>query len=200
MMTVGQKIKALRKENKMTQEELANKLGVAPTAVSAWERNANKPLMDKITTMAELFSVPFTHFFEVEDYNDSDEILLPIYGKVSCGNGLVVFETAAEYRTTPRDWTKNGEYFYVRASGDSMTGARIYDGDILLMRKQEMVENGEIAAVCVDDEVVLKRVFKSNGSFVLQSENPNYPPRIYNPNMDMNIRIIGRLEKLIVEF
>lgn len=112
----------------------------------------------------------------------------------------MVFETATEYRTTPRDWTKNGEYFYVRASGDSMTGARIYDGDILLMRKQEMVENGEIAAVCVDDEVVLKRVFKSNGSFVLQSENSNYPPRIYNPNMDMNIRIIGRLEKLIVEF
>ncbi|RKJ17687.1 LexA family transcriptional repressor, partial [Butyricicoccus sp. 1XD8-22] len=95
---------------------------------------------------------------------------------------------------------KNGEYFYVRASGDSMIGARIHDGDVLLMRKQEMVENGEIAAVCVDDEVVLKRVFKSGESFVLQSENPNYPPRIFNPGTDMNIRIIGKLEKLIIDF
>ncbi|RKJ30803.1 XRE family transcriptional regulator, partial [Butyricicoccus sp. 1XD8-22] len=64
-MTVGQKIKALRKENGMTQEDLAKKLGVQPTAVSAWERNANKPLMDKLTTMAELFDVPFTYFFDV---------------------------------------------------------------------------------------------------------------------------------------
>lgn len=159
-MTVGQKIKLLRKENRMTQEDLANKLNVAPTAVSAWERNANKPLMDKITTMAELFGVPFTHFFEVEDYNDSDEILLPLYGKVSCGNGLVAFDTATEYMSTPREWVKNGEYFYLRASGDSMSGARICDGDILLMRKQDMVENGEIAAVCLDDEVVLKKFIK----------------------------------------
>lgn len=199
-MTVGQKIKLLRKENRMTQEDLAKKLNVAPTAVSAWERNANKPLMDKITTMAELFGVPFTHFFEVEDYNDPDEILLPLYGKVSCGNGLVAFDTVTEYMSTPREWVKNGEYFYVRASGDSMSGARICDGDILLMRKQDMVENGEIAAVCLDDEVVLKKVYKSDNSFILQSENPNYPPRIFNPYTDRNIRIIGKLEKLIVEF
>ncbi|OXS75565.1 LexA family transcriptional repressor [Lysinibacillus sp. KCTC 33748] len=199
-MTVGEKIKTLRKEFKLTQDDLAKKLGVAPTAVSAWERNANKPLMDKIMVMAELFNVPFTHFFEVDEYDDTCEVRLPLYGNVSCGEGLLVFETPTEYRTTPEDWIKSGDYFYVRASGDSMMGARIYDGDILFMRKQEEVENGEIAAVCVDDEIVLKRVFRTNGSFILQSENSNYPPRIFNPMTDKNVRIIGKLEKLIVEF
>lgn len=199
-MTVGLKIKTLRKEHRMTQEDLAKKLGVQPTAVSAWERNANKPLMDKITTMAELFGVPFTYFFDVDEYNESNETALPLYGKVSCGSGLVVFETATEYIKTPKDWLKNGNYFYVRASGDSMIGARIYDGDVLLMRQQEDVENGEIAAVCIDDEVVLKRVYKDGNSFVLQSENPHYPPRIFNPDTDLHIKIIGRLEKLILEF
>ena len=199
-MSVGLKIKTLRKEHKLTQEGLAKKLGVAATAVSAWERDANKPLMDKIMIMSEMFNVPFTHFFDVEEYNDSEEVLLPLYGKVACGEGLVVFETPTEYISTPEDWLKSGEYFYVRASGDSMTGARIYDGDILFMRKQEEVENGQIAAVCIDDEIVLKRVFKNYGDLILQSENKNYPPRIYNPNRDRNIRIIGKLEKLIVNF
>lgn len=198
-LSVGLKIKQLRKQHGMTQEDLAKKLNVAPTAVSAWERNANKPLMDKITYMAEIFNVPFTHFFDVEEYNEN-ETALPLYGKVSCGLGRVVFETATEYIDTPKDWVKNGNYFYVRASGDSMVGARIYDGDILLMRKQDDVENGEIAAVCIDDEVVLKRVYKNGNSFVLQSENPSYPPRIFNPDTDLNIRIIGKLVKLIIEF
>lgn len=199
-MTVGEKIKALRKQNKLTQEELAKKLGVAPTAVSAWERNANKPLMDKIMVMADMFDVPFTHFFEVDEYDDTYEVNLPVYGNVSCGEGLVVFETPTEYRSTPTDWIKSGDYFYVRASGDSMIGARIFDGDMLLLRKQDEVENGEIAAVCLDDEILLKRVFRTNGSFILQSENPSHPPRIFNPKTDKNIRIIGKLEKLIVEF
>lgn len=199
-MSVGLKIKTLRKEFKMTQEDLAKKLGVAPTSVSAWERDANKPLMDKIMIMAELFNVPFTHFFDVEEYTETDEVLIPLYGNVSCGGGLVIYETPIEYLATPEDWLKSGEYFYVRASGDSMVGARIYDGDILFMRKQDEVENGEIAAVCIEDEIVLKRIFKSNDNFILQSENQKYPPRIFSPRTDKNIRIIGRLEKLIVNF
>ena len=199
-MSVGTKIKTLRKEHKYTQESLAKKLGVAPTAVSAWERDANKPLMDKIMMMADIFNVPFTHFFDVEEYNNSEEIHIPLYGNVSCGEGLVIYETPLEYIATPEEWLKSGDYFYVRACGDSMTGARIFDGDILFMRKQDEVENGEIAAVCIEDEIVLKRIFRSNGNFILQSENQKYPPRIFNPNTDRNIRIIGRLEKLIVNF
>src|SRR5690606_39970820 len=94
-----------------------------------------------------------------------------------------------------------GEYFYRRAEGDSMVGARIHDGDLLLIRKQPDVADGEIAAVLIDDEAMLKRVYRQNGLLVLQSENPNYPPIVVDPkNNPRNIRIIGKLKKVVIDF
>lgn len=199
-MKVGEKVKILRKEARLTQEDLAKKLNIAPTTVSSWERNANKPLMDKIVVMAEMFNVPITHFFDLEEFQTKDEVMLPVYGKIACGNGLVVYETPTEYEATPKDWITGGEFFYLKAEGDSMVGARINEGDLLLIRKQEEVENGEIAAVVIEDVMVLKRVYKTNGHLTLISENPGHPPRIFNPTTDENIRIIGKLKKMVVNF
>lgn len=67
-MKVGDLIKELRKKNRLTQADLAKKLGVAPTAVSAWERNENRPLMDKISFLAELFAVPVSYFFNNSEF------------------------------------------------------------------------------------------------------------------------------------
>lgn len=196
-MKVGDKIKELRKKHKMTQADLAKKLNVAPTAVSAWEGNKNRPLMDKIVILADMFNVPISHFFDVDEFN-SEIVALPIVGSISCGNGIVAYENIEGYEKTPRDWLNGGEYFYLRAKGDSMINARIMDGDLLLIRRQDDVENGEIAAVWIDGEAVLKRVFKSNGSVILQSENPKYPPIILDGSKD--VRIIGKLKKVVLNF
>lgn len=77
-----------------------------------------------------------------------------------------------------------------------MAGARINDGDLLLIRKQPDVENGEIAAVQINDEAVLKRVFKSNGTIVLQSENVNYEPIICQEG---TVLILGKLKKIVID-
>ncbi|AYC28689.1 LexA family protein [Paenisporosarcina cavernae] len=200
-MTVGDKIKELRKEYRMTQEDLAKKLNVAPTAVSAWERNKNRPLMDKISIISEMFNVPISHFFGTEDIGATVEtVLLPVYGNISCGKGSVVYETIESYETTPKDWLNGGDYFYLKAKGNSMIGARIHEGDLLLIRKQAEVENGEIAAIAVDDEVLLKRVFKNGNSLILQSENPEFAPISYNPKTDKNIAVIGKLKKVVLTF
>lgn len=63
-MRVGDLIKKLRKEHRLTQVDLAKKLNVAPTAISAWERHENRPLIDKIVMMSEIFNVPMEHFFD----------------------------------------------------------------------------------------------------------------------------------------
>ncbi|CRK80345.1 LexA family protein [Neobacillus massiliamazoniensis] len=200
-MKVGDKIKELRKQHRMTQADLAKKLNVAPTAVSAWEGNHNRPLMDKITILADLFKVPITYFFDVEDLGETGEsVLLPIYGNISCGTGTVVYEQTGVYETTPKDWLNGGEYFYLRAKGDSMIGARIQEDDLLLIRKQEDVENGEIAAVVIEEEALLKRVYKTDNSIILQSENPKYAPIIYNPEQNKLIRIVGKLKKVVLNF
>jgi repressor LexA len=196
-MKVGDKIKELRKKHKMTQADLAKKLNVAPTAVSAWEGNKNRPLMDKIVILADMFNVPISHFFDVDEFN-SDIVALPIVGSISCGNGIVAYENIEDYEKTPKDWLNGGEYFYLRAKGDSMINARIMDGDLLLIRRQDDVDNGDIAAVWIDGEAVLKRVFKTNGSVILQSENPKYQPIILDGSKD--VRIIGKLKKVVLNF
>jgi repressor LexA len=73
-----------------------------------------------------------------------------------------------------------------------MTGARIYDGDIVYIRQQPDVDSGEIAAVLIDDEATLKRVYKKNGSVVLQPENPAYEPLIFVREEINSIRILGK--------
>ena len=78
-----------------------------------------------------------------------------------------------------------------------MTGAGINDGDLLLIREQRDVENGEIAAVIIDGEAQLKKVYKDNDRIVLQSENPNYPPDIKTSG---DIKIIGKLKRNIAKY
>lgn len=199
-MSMARKIKNLRTQFRLTQKELADKLEVGSSAVSGWERGANNPLMDKLEIMANMFSVPISYFFEEEDVGDySNKKILPVYGNVYCGNNDVVFESTTEYEAIPEEWVKGGNFFFLRAKGDSMVGAKIHEGDLLLIRKQSEVESGEIAAVVIDDSVVLKRVYRQNDSFTLISENSKYPPRIFNPGTDANIQILGKLKKSITE-
>ena len=198
---MAEKIKRIRTKHKLTQKELAEKLSVGASAVSSWELGSNKPLMDKLSIMADMFNVPISYFFDREELGDySNRTMLPIYGNVSCGNGSVIYEETAEYGAAPKEWATGGNYFYLRATGNSMTGASINEGDLLLIREQPSVENGEIAAIVIDDEVVLKRVYKQNGSYILTSENPSYPPRTFNPETDKNIKVIGRLKKSITNY
>lgn len=203
-MHIGQKIKQLRKAHKLTQEELAKILDVKPTAVSAWELGRNKPLMDKLDMMAHYFGVPISYFFEENQIkgfrNCFNFVKLPIVGTVSCGNGVVAYDDIEGYEDVPSSWLNGGEYFFLRAKGDSMINARIMNGDLLLIRRQNDVENGEIAAVLIDGEAVLKRVYKTNDTIILQSENPMYKPIILNKNDMKDVRIIGKLKKVVLNF
>ena len=82
--------------------------------------------------------------------------------------------------------------FALKCKGDSMIGARIYDGDIVFVRKQETVENGEIAVVAIEDEATLKRFYKYNDLIVLRAENPAYKDMVFSPSDHKQIRILGK--------
>ena len=195
------KIKHLRKTLNITQEELAKKINTAKTTVSGWERGANPPPIDKLEAMASLIDAPITYFFNDNlDVNYTEKVSLPVYGEVSCGDGLAIFEQATEYQEIPKEWAEGGAFFCLRASGDSMVGANVKEGDLLLVREQPLVENGEIAVVIIDNNIQLKRVYRDNGTFTLISENSKYPPKNYDPSRDTNIRIVGKLKKAITSF
>lgn len=123
---------------------------------------------------------------------------IPILGRISAGQPLYAEQHIEGYTLT--DLNGGAEYFALRVSGDSMNAARIQDGDILIVRRQEEVENGEVAVVMVGDEDATVKRFYATGSTVTlmpQSTNPAHQPQIYDISTTP-IRIIGRVVK--VEF
>ncbi|MDF9845409.1 repressor LexA, partial [Paenibacillus sp. PastF-1] len=204
-IVVGQNIKKYRDLRNYSLQVLAEKIGITKKTVQRYEHGEHKIDMDRLKEIAVALGVTVNQLTEGaytylgEEPAETENISLPIVGKISCGNGRVAYESIEGYETTPRSWINGGQYFYLRAKGDSMNGARIYDGDLLLIRQQEEVEDGEIAAVLIDDEAVLKKVYKQNNALILQSTNPNYPPIVLTGG-ETNIRIIGKLKKVVINF
>ena len=114
---------------------------------------------------------------------------IPLVGTIACGAPILAEENIEETVACPEGVQAD---FCLRCKGDSMRDARILDGDIVYIRQQREVENGQIAAVLVDDEATLKRVYVSPDSIVLQAANPAYAPLVYSGEEMANIRILGR--------
>lgn len=210
-MSVGYKIKTMRKKHGLTQKDLAKKLGLAATAVSAWERDANNPMMDSLSRMSELFDVPISYFYsknlsDVVSESNSNQyrlnaknliqaspatVRVPVLGSISCGDPLLVEENIKEYRYESPDMLPSGECYYLEANGDSMEPA-IPNGSLVLIRFQPEVESGEIAAVLLNgnEEATLKRVRKQGGNIILYPENNNYEPIFVDA--DNPAKIIGK--------
>ena len=113
----------------------------------------------------------------------------PLIGKIACGSPLLAEENIGELVEVP---DAVGCDFCLRASGDSMIEARIHDGDIVYIREQPMVENGDIAAVLIDNEATLKRVYMSEDTLTLIPCNSSYAPMSFKGNELNSIRIIGK--------
>ncbi len=199
-------IKRLRSQRGMTQEQLGEQLGLGKTTISQWEKAQKLPNAGSMEKVAGFFRIPKSMLFE--ESNLSQDVIhttgqlarLPIVGKISCGEGTINYDEIEGYEMTPQDWLNGGKYFYVRAQGDSMTGARIHDGDLVLIREQPQVEDGEIAAVLIEDAVYLKRAYLQGESVILQSENPAYPPIVVDRTDSRACRIIGKLKKVVINF
>lgn len=200
----AENIKRYRKIHNENAVDLAAALGVAQSTISDWENGKKMPRSGAIERISDHYKINKSDLLMpyeepgIYRVKNEDIVDLPIVGKVSCGNGMVAYENIEGYEPTPRDWLNGGKYFYLRAKGDSMINARIMDGDLLLIRQQEDVENGEIAAVQIEDDAVLKRVFKTDDKVILQSENYRYSPIILDGSK--NMRIIGKLKKVVLNF
>lgn len=114
---------------------------------------------------------------------------VPLLGSIACGLPILAEENLDGDISLP-DFIRAD--FALRCKGDSMVDARILDGDIVYIRKQPDVENGEIAAVLIEDEATLKRVYKYPGQVVLQPANPKYAPLIYTGESINEMRILGK--------
>ena len=113
----------------------------------------------------------------------------PLLGDIACGSPILAEENISEYVQFPGDIKVD---FCLRCRGDSMVDARIFDGDIVFIRQQPEVENGEIAAVLIGEETTLKRVYHSGDTLTLVAANSSYAPMVYTGQQLSSVRILGK--------
>lgn len=193
----GDKIREARKAAGLTQRQLADKVNVSNTSISNWEKNLSRPDPDTIQHLCWALNVQPNYFFAVEESPALPANIIPmpemrkipLLGTIACGEPILAEENIEEYVKIPKDMAGD---FALRCKGDSMINARIFDGDIVYIRQQDTVENGEIAAVLIDNEATLKRVRLFDDHIVLEPENPMYKPLVYWHEEMNTIRILGK--------
>lgn len=131
------------------------------------------------------------------DKKNDDLAKVPLLGKISCGNPIEAIENPDEWFTLPASLIPSKEnVFTLKASGESMINVGIYDGDIIIIQRQQVAKNGEIVAAMTDEgEVTLKTFYKENGHIRLQPENDTMKPIIL-PNCTILGKAIGLYRKL----
>lgn len=189
----------ISKSNKQ-QNEVAKDLGFPPTTFNTWCVGKVMPKMGKVQALADYFGVLKSDLLEDKNKDDSLHISnifpitthkLPMLGEIACGKPIFMDENRDNYTMIGSNVKAD---FCLKAKGDSMVNARIMDGDIVFIRSQPEVENGEIAAVAIDDEATLKRFYRDEitQTVTLISENPIYAPMVFTKECQKNVYILGK--------
>lgn len=186
----------------MTQTDLALKMGYADKSMIAKIEKGNVDLpQSKILAFANVLETTPSELMgwdyeaepteTVDNIYKLDKIKLPMLGKVACGEPIFADEDRESYIMVGTDI---GADFCLQCQGDSMINARIHDGDIVFVKKTDIVENGEIAVVIIDDEATLKRFFyyREQNLVILKPENPKYQDIILTGEQLNQVRVIGR--------
>lgn len=202
MLELYKNIKRRRQQLKMTQTDLALKMGYADKSMIAKIEKGNVDLpQSKILAFANVLETTPGELMgwdyeaepteTVDNIYKLDKIKLPMLGKVACGEPIFADEDRESYIMIGTDI---GADFCLQCQGDSMINARIHDGDIVFVKKTDIVENGEIAVVIIDDEATLKRFFyyREQNLIILKPENPKYQDIILTGEQLNQVRVIGR--------
>lgn len=197
-MDFGTNLKKLRKDRSLSQDELAALLGTTKQVISRYENGRRIPRLSVVSEYARRLGIPLSSLSGEEDTTEAvgGGRRVPILGSAACGEPIYRPSDGTEYVVVDEDVPCD---FALIAQGDSMTGDRIYSGDIVFIRQQETVADGEIAAVALDNELTLKHVRRlrgADGSVVftqLLPSNPAYSPiDIGGEDETRMVRILGK--------
>ena len=206
-MTLREKLAGLKAQNQMTTDALSERSGVPKGTINKLLNGETRnPTAQTLRRLADALGceleylcirpedVPGVFRFGEERTPPHPDLMpvrrkkIPLIGAIAAGQPILCEEEA---EIADCDGGVQAD-FALRVTGDSMTGARIHDGDIVFLRRQDDVDDGQIAAVIVDGRATLKRVYHIPGGVSLLSENPKYPPMIFTYPEYESIRIIGK--------
>ena len=214
-MKLSEKLARLKSENGLTTDALSAASGVPKGTINKiLNGETQNPTIGTLAALARALGCPLEHLSGRPEeipgvyrlrqdgigaaaawkLRNGDQILpvmkkrIPILGEIAAGQPIYADQ---DYEAMECDGPIHCD-FALRVHGDSMIGARIRNGDIVFIRRQDDVDDGQIAAVIIDDEATLKRVYHIKNGLQLLSENPNFPPMIFTLDEYASIRILGR--------
>ena len=130
--------------------------------------------------------------------NNDDGPEVPVLGSIAAGTPIEAIQNEVSRIPLPRNIEKNGEFFGLKVTGDSMIEAGINDGDTVIVKKTETAENGKIVVALIDDnEAMLKRIRRKGKTVALESANRNYETKIFGPD---RVKVQGILVSLYRNF
>lgn len=196
MGSLSSVMKQRRKDLGLTLLQIADAVGVTEATVQRWESGNIKTVRrEKIAKLAEVLKVSPASLMGWEEPLPSNMTPIqnmkkvPLIGQIACGTPILAEENITDYIDLPGHIRAD---YALTCKGDSMINAGIRDGDIVYIRKQEAVDNGQIAAVLVgDDEATLKRFYLVDGKVTLNAENPAYLPMVYVGKEIEAVHVIG---------
>lgn len=187
--------------------ELAEKTGISQATISQYRSGYSKPKQPRLMKLATALGVSpvWLMGLDVSMHDTSQESSIPDYsnifplqrkrvpllGEIACGEPIFCNEGRESYIAAGTDIKAD---FCLKARGDSMTGARIMDGDIVFIQKDAELVSGQIYAVAIDDEATLKRVYYDEATQELRllAENPKYPTMVYTGEKLDHVHILGK--------
>ena len=193
------RMKLLREEKGLTMKDVASGVGLPYTTYVNYEKGAREPSSETLIKIARFFNVSVDYLIgrTTENALPSNIIpmptmrKIPLVGTIACGEPILADENIEGEIDIPDTIRAD---FALRCKGDSMIGANIYNGDIVYIRRQDEVLDGQIAAVLIEDEATLKRVYydREAGEIRLVAENPAVKTLIYHGETLNHIRILGK--------
>lgn len=194
---LGERLKKARKKSGMTQKELAQKLNLTDATLNRYEKGHRKPDPKTLSKIAEILHVSVDWLLGRTDHPEplpnfekflkkmgglqtSEMIPIPVLGVIRCGDPIYADQNILGYEMVSADVIRGEEFFYLKVSGDSMSGVGMIPGSYVLVKRQGFINDGESAVVIVNrDEATIKRVRFVNGQIMLIPANPAYEPKLY---------------------
>lgn len=188
-MSIAENIKRIRLEHGLSQSELGKIAGVSDKAVSTWELGLKTPRMGAVEKMANHFGITKSAIVDDAPMTSLQKpvvppgfmpmpemVQVPLIGSIACGTPITAEQNIKSYVGVPAAWRAD---FALECHGDSMAPT-ICDGDVVCIRSQPEVEQGQIAAVRIGEEATLKHCYYQNGVVQLIADNPSVcPPMVY---------------------
>ena len=190
------RISELRTQMGITMKEAAARLGMPYTTYVNYEKGTREPNSETLIQLARFFGTTIDNLLGKTDapihpgFQPMPEMsAVPLVGSIACGTPILAEQNIEARIGVPALWRAD---FALTCHGNSMA-AMIQDGDIVCIRKQPEVENGEIAAVRIGEEATLKRFYRQGDTVMLQAENPAFSPLVYTRDQLNEITIEGRV-------